>query len=159
MLLIMVQHTSAGRELTALILEVFQSNGALLAAGDELVGDLGLTSARWQVLGALALEGRPLTVAQIGRRMGLSRQAVQRVVNDLVADDVLAFENNPDHRRAKLVALTERGQAVYSQADARQIDWVNELGKGISPQDLQNVRELLALIGQRLKRTSDKWEG
>ncbi|MDH3233798.1 MAG: MarR family transcriptional regulator, partial [Alphaproteobacteria bacterium] len=38
---------------TALILETFRLNGRLLAAGDRLVGDLGLTSARWQVLGAI----------------------------------------------------------------------------------------------------------
>ena len=43
------------RFLTDLVLDVFRLNGALLASGDTLVKDLGLTSARWQVLGAIAL--------------------------------------------------------------------------------------------------------
>ena len=46
------------RALTGLVIEVFRLNGDLLAAGDALVGDLGLTSARWQVLGAIALSHR-----------------------------------------------------------------------------------------------------
>jgi hypothetical protein len=49
------RHRPAGKAATALILEVFRFNGRLLAAGDKLVANLGLTSARWQVLGAIAL--------------------------------------------------------------------------------------------------------
>ena len=69
--------------LNGLILDVFRLNGDLLAAGDILVGDLGLSSARWQVLGAIALSPVPLPVAHIARNMGLTRQAVQRVVDDM----------------------------------------------------------------------------
>ena len=64
-------HTDAGARLTDLILQVFELNGALLEAGNTLVRDIGLTSARWQVLGAVAMTGTPLSVAQIARRMGL----------------------------------------------------------------------------------------
>jgi hypothetical protein len=40
-------------QITDLILETFRLNGELLTAGDRLVADLSLTSARWQVLGAV----------------------------------------------------------------------------------------------------------
>src|SRR5467141_3144788 len=76
-------HSPAGRALTQLILDIFRLNGSLLAAGNELTRDLGLSSARWQVMGALA-EG-PLPAAQIARNMGLSRQSVQRLV-DMLAE-------------------------------------------------------------------------
>src|SRR5215210_6586367 len=62
--------------ITELILETFRLNGRLLAAGDALVRDLGLTSARWQVLGAVAMSPVPLPVSHIARNMGLSRQGV-----------------------------------------------------------------------------------
>jgi len=75
------QRTPSGEAFTRLILEAFRFNGCLLAAGDRLTQDLGLTSARWQVLGAID-EG-PLPVAQISRNMGLSRQAVQRSPTNL----------------------------------------------------------------------------
>ncbi len=72
--------------LTSLILEVFRLNGCLISAGDDLVSDLGLTSARWQVLGAMALAPAAETVARLARSMGLRRQGVQRIVNELAAE-------------------------------------------------------------------------
>ena len=60
--------TSKQEEYLQLVEAVFQANGKLLAIGDQLSAEFGLTGARWQVLGALQLENRPLTVAQIARR-------------------------------------------------------------------------------------------
>ncbi len=84
--------------LTELILDVFRLNGSLLASGDALVGDLGLTSARWQVLGAIALAPHPLPVASLARTMGLSRQSVQRLVDEMKADAWVRLMPNPHHR-------------------------------------------------------------
>jgi DNA-binding MarR family transcriptional regulator len=137
------RHTPIGRKLTELILETFRLNGALLSTGDKLVNHIGLTSARWQVLGPVALEGRPLTVAQIARRMGLSRQAVQRVANDLEAACLTTYQKNPDHKRARLVALTQQGEAAYEKADAVQVAWVNAMGKGL---DLETVADAVLLL-------------
>src|SRR5580704_15137471 len=95
--------------ITELVLETFRLNGRLLAAGDALVADLGLTSARWQVLGAVALSPVPLSVAQIARNMGLTRQAVQRLTDEIEGDGLLRFAPNPHHQRAKLVLLTAKG--------------------------------------------------
>src|SRR5712692_9690594 len=78
--------TPAGTALTELILDVFRLNGRLLAAGDRLVADIGLTSARWQVLGAIALAATPSPVAHLARGMGLTRQGAHRTVNDLGAE-------------------------------------------------------------------------
>src|SRR3546814_9282310 len=75
--------TDRASSLSRLVLTVFRLNGGLLEAGDALVRDIGLTSARWQVLGASAEHGAPQTVSQIARTMGLTRQAVQRVADDL----------------------------------------------------------------------------
>jgi len=144
-------HSRESRVLTDLILETFRLNGALLAAGDALVADLGLTSARWQVLGAVALEGRALTVAQIARRMGLTRQAVQRVVNDMVGAGLLALEDNPDHKRARLVALTGAGQAAYGEADRRQIAWAKGLCEGLEGRDLDTALTVMRGISRRFE--------
>src|SRR5580700_10537668 len=103
------RHDSSGRTLTSLILAVFRLNGRLIGAGDRLVGGLGLTSARWQVLGALALSPSPQTVADIARSMGLTRQSVQRIAHELVQKGLLERAENPRHVRAPLMRLTERG--------------------------------------------------
>ncbi|MBB99716.1 MAG: MarR family transcriptional regulator [Rhodobacteraceae bacterium] len=142
-------HSPQSRLLTQVILETFRLNGGLLSAGDALVGDLGLTSARWQVLGAVALEGRPLSVAQIARRMGLSRQAVQRVVNDLGAAGLVALQDNPDHKRARLVVMTGAGEAAYAEADRRQIVWAKGLAEGLGEEALSACLDVLRRLSAR----------
>src|SRR5690242_18888466 len=117
--------------LTLLILEIFRVNGGLIAAGDRLVADLGLTSARWQVLGAIALSRAPEPVARLARAMGLHRKGVQRIVNELEAAGIVALDDNPHHRRAKLVRLTKRGEALYREAERRQKPWARGLAKGL----------------------------
>ena len=140
-----------GAVITDLMLETFRLNGALLEAGDQLVKDLGLTSARWQVLGAIMLEGSPQTVAQIARRMGLSRQAVQRVVHDLTAQGLVEPSGNPDHKRAPLITLTPEGEAAYGDAIKRQDDWASELAGKIDGEQaraaLDTLKALSALCG------------
>jgi len=155
----MTRRTPTGQRLTELILETFRLNGALLSRGDRLVQDIGLTSARWQVLGAVALEGRPLSVAQIARRMGLSRQAVQRVANDLAANGLTAYRVNPDHKRAKLVTLTEQGELAHARADARQAAWVNVIGKGLDPTRVVDALRVLRLVHDRCRTGSDADRG
>src|ERR671919_2694970 len=104
------KRSPTGEAATKLILSTFRLNGLLLNAGDVLAGDEGLTSARWQVLGAVALAERPLTVPQIGRRMGLTRQSVHTTVKRLVRDRLLELAPNADHRRSPLVGLTDLGR-------------------------------------------------
>ncbi len=145
------QRTAMGSALSLLILDVFRLNGLLLAEGDRLVADLGLTSARWQVLGAIALAETPQPVAWLARSMGLYRQGVQRIVNELKQEGFVAFADNPHHRRAKLVTLTKKGRAAFETADRTQKPWVNRLAKGLNTVDLAATRRVLATLRQRLE--------
>jgi len=145
-----------GRDaITYLILETFRLNGRLLAEGDALVADLGLTSARWQVLGAIALSVLPLPVAHIARNMGLTRQAVQRLANEMERDGLVRFGPNPHHQRAKLVLLTARGKAAYEAAMKRQGPWASNLAAGLSTARIETATVTL----RRIRRHLDGQEG
>ena len=144
------QNDRLRRALTGLLIEVFRLNGDLLAAGDALVGDLGLTSARWQVLGAIALSPVPLPVAHIARNMGLTRQAVQRSVDEMREDGVVELEPNPHHRRAMLVSMTERGEGAYRAASERQGRWAEALAADLSPEGIEAAADLLREMQRRL---------
>lgn len=143
------ERTPGSAVTTELILEVFRLNGLLLAAGDRLTADLGLTSARWQVMGAIA--DAPLTVAAIGRRMGLTRQAVLRVANDLSAHGFAAFADNPDHKRAKLLALTDQGRSALAEITRRQIAWSNDLAEGLALPTLRDAVTAVRTLRSRLE--------
>lgn len=138
------------RALTGLVIEVFRLNGDLLAAGDALVGDLGLTSARWQVLGAAALSPVPLPVSHLARNMGLTRQAVQRLVDEMCKDGLLRLDPNPHHRRAMLVTMTEAGEAAYRAASERQERWADALAAGLPPESIEAACILLRELQRRL---------
>jgi DNA-binding MarR family transcriptional regulator len=137
---------------TDLVLEIFRLNGELIAMGDDLVSDLGLTSARWQVIGAIALAQTPLPIAQIARNMGLTRQAVQRLANELEKEGFLRFAPNPDHQRAKLVLLTSKGQAAYASATKRWLPKARGLGSGSTLKDIETSLATLRRLRQRLAK-------
>jgi DNA-binding MarR family transcriptional regulator len=134
-------HTSAGRTFTDLVLEVFRFNGRLLAAGDRLSKPVGLTSARWQILGAIEDQGR--SVAQIARRMGLARQNVQRLADILGKQGMVAYAPNPDHRRAKLVCLTERGKKAVEELERHQAAWANQMASCVRHSEMKLALEVL----------------
>jgi DNA-binding MarR family transcriptional regulator len=146
-----LRHTATAAALTELMLETFRLNGRLLAAGDKLVAPIELTSARWQVIGAVAMAGRPLPVAHIARNMGLARQSVQRVVNDLERARMVCFAPNPHHRRAKLVELTEKGRKAYDEASALQTRWANTLAAGIKQSDAENALAVMRTLRAKLE--------
>lgn len=100
-----------------LALAVFETSGRLVDAGNALVRPAGLTTAWWQVLGALGYSSHPLPVAHIARNMGLTRQAVQRVVDLLVDHGLVEQRPNPHHQRAKLIVLTPEGRAALTKAE------------------------------------------
>jgi DNA-binding MarR family transcriptional regulator len=142
--------TSVGEKATEVILSTFRANGLLLAAGDRLAAEHGLTSARWQVLGAIVLAQRPLTVPQIARRMGLTRQTVHTTVNRLVADGLVELAPNADHRRSQLVSVTELGRARYRAIDETQAAWVNQLAAGLRRSELETTARVLRELCKRL---------
>jgi DNA-binding MarR family transcriptional regulator len=153
MYIVMIEATRTSEAaLTQLILETFRLNGALLEAGDALVAPLGLTSARWQVLGAIAAAPVPLPVAHIARNMGLSRQAVQRLVNEMERDRLVRLAPNPHHQRAKLVVMTDRGERAFADAMARQRPWARKLARGLATADVETATLLMRLLRERLEK-------
>jgi DNA-binding MarR family transcriptional regulator len=133
-----------------LIVMVFRLSGGLLEGGSRLVKDIGLTPAWWQVLGALALSPTPLTVPQIARNMGLTRQSVQRIVDLLLEKGFVELEPNPHHRRAKLVKMSREGLRVYMEAEERQRPWGASLSEGLDPDALQTAIAILRAVDQKL---------
>jgi DNA-binding MarR family transcriptional regulator len=148
--------TTNGEIATEVVLATFRANGLLLEAGDRISARHALTSARWQVLGAVALAQRPLTVPQIARRMGLTRQSVHATIDRLTSEGVLERAPNEDHRRSHLVALTEHGKRVSRALDRDQAVWIDDLARGISRSDLETTRAVLEELAHRLETNSMK---
>ena len=135
-----------------MIFEALRFGSALTMAGEALVAPVGLSPARWQVLATAAYLSEPCTVADLARRLALTRQSVQRVVNDLAAAGQVTLADNPQHARAKLVVPTEPGLAVLSQAEALRRPWTARLAEGLAAEEVRAAEALLRVIRQRLAR-------
>jgi DNA-binding MarR family transcriptional regulator len=136
--------------MSELAVHVFRLNGLLTAAGDAMAEPAGQTTARWRVLAAI--EDRPLTVAQIARAWRFARQSVQRVADLLVNDGLAAYEDNPSHRRAKLLRITPAGTAAMGTIRRTQKVWADQLGEEIGEEDLRAVNERLRAVIEVLER-------
>ncbi|MDE2283888.1 MAG: MarR family transcriptional regulator [Hyphomicrobiales bacterium] len=145
------KRTPAGKSLTGLMLDLFRLNSLVLTSGDRLVAPLGLTSARWQILGAMVAADRPQPVAWLARDMGANRQNVQRIINDLQKEGLVTFSTNPHHRRAQLVALSDKGKRTFDAAMRLQAPWINELAAGLSVRDLQTMHHVIIAIREKLE--------
>jgi len=133
--------TPSGDALSALVVQVLRLGGLLTAAGDALARPAGQSSARWQVLAAV--EHAPATVAQIARWLGLARQSVQRVADVLAAEGLTAYDENPDHLRAKLLALSPKGRAALANIQEAQRAWADALGAELGEADLRRAGAVL----------------
>ena len=138
-------HTYAGALLTDVIIATFQLNGRLMEVAQQLAAEGGLTAAWWQVLGGVLDE--PRSVAAIGRRMGMTRQGVQRVADLLVNHGLAEYRPNPAHRRAKLLACTEAGYWAIRRITLVQHPWANGIGAEVGAGEL---RDALAAIHRLL---------
>lgn len=131
------------------VTEIGRAQAQLAADEDELLDDLGVSAAKRRVMEALAAAPGPKTVAQLSRILGSPRQGVQRLADALVGSGHLACLPNPDHQRAKLVTLTDRGGAVVDEARRRKAAHARRLARGLSAEWLEIGTELARLIASR----------
>ena len=144
-----MKHTPEGKLFTDIILEIFKLNGLLVTEGDQLIKELGLSSARWKVLGALYKSSDPMTVPEIARMMGQTRQAVQRIANEMNKDGLVNTQMNPDHKSANYLVLTEKGKEIFEVIEKKQIPWVNDKADDFDASELKITWSvLLKMIGK-----------
>src|SRR5437879_11099367 len=99
--------SAAAQEVSLLSADLCEAAGAVRQVGEAVASEVGQTQARWQVLSVLSSSS--WTVPQAARRLGVTRQSVQRVVDLLVADGLAELLPNPDHARSPIVHLTAVG--------------------------------------------------
>src|SRR5262249_48147928 len=142
--------TSAAEILTDVVLLIFRVNGQLLATGDRLVERLHLTSARWQMLGAVGLSRAPRTAPQLAAAMGVTRQGAQKQLDRLLEGGLLTAESNPRHARSPHYILTRQGASVYAATERVQRAWATALSEAVHTSDLRAAKRLLEAMSERL---------
>ncbi len=141
-----------------IIADIFELAGAFRRFGETIARTAGQTQARWQVLSAAS--GKALTVPQIARRLGVSRQNVQRIADLLVAEKLAAFSANPDHRGSPHLVLSERGQdrlARLTEAGSSFHQAIADHGRALDFEGLRRDLGALAALVYTLDTGDGQW--
>lgn len=130
-------------QISELIREVHEAAAALRASGEAIARGEGLSLTQWHLLDSI---DDTATVARTARRMGISRQALQKVANGLVADGIIALEPNPDHKSSPLLRLTDRGRDAQKRIWARAQESHDDRFGHLDPAEIDATRRMLREI-------------
>jgi DNA-binding MarR family transcriptional regulator len=133
--------------LQSLFLEVIALAGRLKRPMLPQAADLAVSARR--VLQVLAHEGA-LTVPQIGRMLGTSRQNIQVIVNRLKIDGLVDVILNPAHERSVLVEATQSGKSLVTPSTEEETQLFGQLISRFSSSEVAAATELLHEIRLRL---------
>lgn len=92
----------------------------------------------------------PMTVPQMGQVLALSRQFLQRTVNEAVDRSWVVSRANPAHRRSHLIELTPSGRATIATVAEREQAALGELGSDLSDDDVDGCLRVLRGLLARL---------
>lgn len=131
---------------------IFKINGLILSHSEsKVINNTKLTIARARVLGLMIRDDTPINVPRLAIEMGLTRQAVGRVVNAMVADGYLQQTNNPMHQTSKLLSITAKGRKAYQNAVDSQSIASRTVPASITDEALAITYETLQILNQHFE--------
>jgi DNA-binding MarR family transcriptional regulator len=127
-----------------LVAEVYHAAGEMRRAGEAIAAMAGQTQARWQLMSAVS-EGQ-WTVADAARQLGISRQGVQRIADELVADSLALYAPNPRHQRSPFLQLTDAGRDALAKITAAARRSNQRMARVLPAEQLSQARDVLRRI-------------
>jgi DNA-binding MarR family transcriptional regulator len=147
---------SKAEAIAALMLEVAQCFFKIRALGQKAGLITSWGGGAFGFMRSLALLG-PLTVPQIAQMRPTSRQRMQRLADELAAEGLVKFIDNPKHRRSKLVQLTPKGEARYRELNARLLAMASTMGVPLSEADIRKTVEIVRRLSDDVKARSERF--
>ena len=139
---------------TELMLEVAQCFFRIRALGQKTGMITSWGGGSFGFMRSLALLG-PLTVPQIAEMRPTSRQRMQRLADELAAEGLVRFIDNPKHRRSKLVELTAKGEARYRDLNARLLATAATMGTSVSEAEIRRTTAIVRQLSDEVKARSE----
>jgi DNA-binding MarR family transcriptional regulator len=144
-----------GEAVAELMLEVAQCFFRIRAVGQRTGLITSWGGGAFGFMRSLALLG-PLTVPQIALMRPTSRQRMQRLANELAAEGLVEFIDNPKHRRSKLVRLTPKGAARYRELNIRFLSIASTMGVALSEADIRKTIEIVRHLSEDVKARAER---
>ena len=107
----------------------------------------------WGLLHSLETLG-PQTVPQLARARPVARQHIQKLADEMAGDGLVAFVDNPAHKRSKLLRMTAKGQARYRQISDELLGLCSDFATGQDIADLETSLNTINDLKDRLPAIS-----
>ena len=146
---------SKAEAIAELMLEVAQCFFRIRALGQKTGLITSWGGGAFGFMRSLALLG-PLTVPQIARMRPTSRQRMQRLADELAAERLVSFVDNPNHRRSKLVQLTPKGDARYRELNVRLLSIASTMGVALGQPDIRSTTAIVRQLSDDVKARSER---
>ena len=146
---------SKAEAIAELMLEVAQCFFRIRALGQKTGLITSWGGGAFGFMRSLALIG-PLTVPRIAQMRPTSRQRMQRLADELAAEGLIKFIDNPKHRRSKLVRLTPKGDARYRELNARFLAIASTIGVALSEADIRKTTEIVRQLSEDVRAPSKR---
>jgi DNA-binding MarR family transcriptional regulator len=146
--------SSKGEAIADLVFEVAQFFFRMRAAGQKAGFITSWGAGAFGFMRSLALIG-PLTVPQIAQMRPTSRQRMQRLADELAAEGLVEFIDNPRHRRSKLVRLTRKGHVRYREMSVRFVAIASTMGADLGEADIRKTSEIVRRLSDEAKGRSE----
>ena len=147
--------TGKGEAIADLMLEVAQFFFRIRAMGQRTGLITSWGGGAFGFMRSLAVIG-PLTVPQIAQMRPTSRQRMQRLADELAAEGLVEFIDNPRHRRSKLVRLTRKGNARHRELSGRVLEIASTMGADLSEAEIRKTTEIVRRLSDEAKRRSER---
>ncbi|TIO34903.1 MarR family transcriptional regulator [Mesorhizobium sp.] len=141
--------------ITELMLEVAQCFFRIRALGQKTGLITSWGGGAFGFMRSLALLG-PLTVPQIAQMRPTSRQRMQRLADELAAEGLVEFVDNPKHRRSKLVQLTRKGDARYDELNTQLMVIASTMGDALGEADIRKTTGIVRQLSEDVKARSER---
>ena len=145
-----MKRTAKGEAIAELMLEVAQFFFRLRAVGQKTGLITVWGGGAFGFLRSLAVLG-PLTVPQIAEMRPTSRQRMQRLADELAAEGLVEFIDNPSHRRSKLVRLTAKGNARYREWSAKFLAIASTMGDELNEAEIRKTTQVVRQLSEEAK--------
>ncbi|WP_422935143.1 MarR family winged helix-turn-helix transcriptional regulator [Sinomonas sp. P47F7] len=144
-----------------LMADVYELAALSRRSSDSVAAAHGVTVTQWHTMSVLS--GGDATVPAIARRLGITRQAVQRTTDQLEAVGHVQALPNPEHRGSPLMHLTRSGhdtlQRLWSASDRPRAEALRSIPTDRLAAARETVRDILAAIGNPLVPPASKSAG
>ncbi|MBM3179978.1 MAG: MarR family transcriptional regulator [Chloroflexi bacterium] len=116
----------------------------------------GLSMPQFSILMQLHHKG-PCGMSEISERFDVSAAAASQLVDKLVQAGYLARAEDPADRRARLLALSDKGKELINQGAEERHRWMDELASKISTEERARVTEALEILIKAAHQLEEKY--